>query len=159
MDKITVNMWFDGKAEEAANFYVSLFPDSRIDAVHRSPADNPSTPKGAVLMVYFTLAGRRFAGINGGPQFPFTEAMSLEIDCADQAEVDRYWNALIAEGGRPSQCGWCKDRYGMSWQVVPRRLGELLSQPDRDAAERAMKAMLTMSKLDVAALEAAARAA
>lgn len=157
MDKITPNLWFNGNAEQAAAFYVSLFPDSRIDAVHRSAADNPSTRKGEVLFVEFTLAGRSFAGINGGPQFPFTEAVSFQIDCADQAEVDRYWAALTADGGSAVQCGWCRDRFGLSWQVVPRRLGELLASPDSAAAERAMKAMLGMVKLDVAALEAAAR--
>jgi predicted 3-demethylubiquinone-9 3-methyltransferase (glyoxalase superfamily) len=108
-------------------------------------------------VVQFTLAGRPYAGINGGPQFSFTEAVSLQIDCADQAEVDRYWNALTADGGAESMCGWCKDRFGLSWQVVPRRLMELLASPDRAAAERTMQAMLPMKKLDVAALEAAAR--
>jgi len=156
-EKITPHLWFDGNAEEAAEFYVSLFPDSRIDAVHRSAGDNPSTKKGDVLVVQFTLAGRPYAGINGGPQFSFTEAVSLQIDCADQAEVDRYWNALTADGGAESMCGWCKDRFGLSWQVVPRRLMELLASPDRAAAERTMQAMLPMKKLDVAALEAAAR--
>lgn len=156
-EKITPHLWFDGNAEQAAEFYVSLFPDSRIDAVHRSAGDNPSTRKGEVLLVQFTLAGRPYAGINGGPQFSFTEAVSLQIDCADQAEVDHYWHALTADGGSESQCGWCKDRFGLSWQVVPRRLGELLASPDRAAAERTMQAMLPMKKLDVAALEAAAR--
>ncbi len=156
-EKITPHLWFDGDAEAAAEFYVSLFPDSRIDAVHRSAGDNPSTRKGEVLLVQFTLAGRPYAGINGGPQFSFTEAVSLQIDCADQAEVDHYWHALIAGGGSESQCGWCKDRFGLSWQVFPRRLGELLASPDRAAAERTMQAMLQMQKLDVALLEAAAR--
>jgi len=157
MNAITPNLWFDGDAEEAAAFYVSLFPDSRIDAVHRSPADNPSTRKGEVLFVEFTLAGQPFAGINGGPQYRFTEAVSFSIDCADQAEVDRYWEALTADGGQEVACGWCKDRFGLSWQVVPRRLGELLSSSDRAAAERAMQAMMKMIKLDVAVLEAAAK--
>lgn len=155
-DKITPCLWFDGEAEEAATFYTSLFPDSRVDATHRSPADNPSGRKGDVLLVQFTLSGRSYTALNGGPQFPFTEAVSLEIHCQDQAEVDRYWHALIADGGSEGQCGWCKDRFGLSWQVVPRRLGELLSSPDRPAAQRAMQAMLKMTKLDVAALEAAA---
>ncbi|HVL01080.1 MAG TPA: VOC family protein [Dongiaceae bacterium] len=155
MDKITVNLWFNYNAEEAAQFYVSLFPDSRIDAVHRSASDNPSTKKGDVLIVQFTLMGRAYTGVNGGPQFPFTEAISLEINCNDQAEVDHYWNRLIADGGSPVQCGWCRDKFGLSWQVVPKRLGELLSSPDRQAAERVMLAMLQMVKLDVAALEAA----
>lgn len=156
-DKITPCLWFDGKAEEAATFYTSLFPDSRIDSVQRSPADNPSTAKGEVLVVEFTLAGRPFTGLNGGPLFPFTEAVSFQIDCADQAEVDRYWTALTTDGGSESQCGWCKDRFGLSWQVVPRRMLELLASPDRGAAERAMQAMMGMKKMDVAALEAAAK--
>ncbi|MBY4678578.1 VOC family protein [Marinobacterium arenosum] len=155
MDKITPNLWFDGNAEDAANFYVGLFPDSRIDAAHHAPSDNPSTAKGAVLLVQFTLAGRHYTAINGGPQFPFTEAVSFQIDCQDQAEVDRYWQALIADGGSPGQCGWCKDRFGLSWQVVPRRLSELLSSDNRAAAERTMQSMLKMTKLDVAAPEAA----
>lgn len=153
---ITPTLWFDGKAEEAARFYASFFPDSRIDAVHRAAADNPSTKKGDVLLVEFTLAGRGFTGLNGGPLFPFTEAVSFQIDCADQAEVDRYWNALTADGGSEGPCGWCKDRFGLSWQVVPKRLKALLGSPDKAAAERAMQAMLKMHKLDVAALEAAA---
>lgn len=157
MDKITPNLWFNDNAEEAAAFYSGLFPDSRIEAIHRSPADNPSTKKGEVLVVEFTLSGRTFVGINGGPQFHFTEAVSLQIDCEDQSEVDHYWDQLIANGGSPVQCGWCKDRFGLSWQVVPRRLGEMISSPDREAAGRAMKAMMEMIKLDVAALEAAFR--
>ena len=157
--KITPCLWFDGNAEEAARFYTGLFPDSRIDAVQRSPADNPSTAKGEVLVVQFTLAGQSFTGLNGGPAFRFTEAVSFQIDCADQAEVDRYWNALTADGGSESQCGWCKDRFGLSWQVVPRRLLELMASPDRSEAERAMQAMMGMKKLDVAAIEAAASGA
>ncbi len=155
MPKITPNLWFDGNAEEAARFYVSLLPDSRIDNVWKSPADNPSTPAGAVLLVDFTVAGQRFTAINGGPQFAFTEAVSFLIDCEDQAEVDRLWDALTAGGGEPGQCGWLKDRFGMSWQVVPRELGELLGSPEREAAGRAMEAMLRMSKIDVAELRRA----
>jgi predicted 3-demethylubiquinone-9 3-methyltransferase (glyoxalase superfamily) len=150
--KITPNLWFDGNAEEAARFYVSLLPDSRIDNVWRSPADNPSTPAGAVLLVDFTVAGQKFTGINGGPQFPFSEAVSFLIDCEDQAEVDRLWLALTADGGSPGQCGWLKDRFGLSWQIVPRELGEMLGNPDRERAGRAMEAMLRMSKIDVAEL-------
>lgn len=156
-NKITINLWFDDVAEQAAAFYVGLFPNSRIDAIHRSPADNPSVDKGAVLVVEFTLDGRSFIALNGGPHFQLTEAVSLVIDCADQAEVDRYWHAIVADGGSPSQCGWCKDRFGLSWQVTPRRLKELLSQPDRAAAERAMQAMLQMTKIDIAKLEAASK--
>ncbi len=155
MDKIAPCLWFDGTAEEAARFYTSLFPDSRIDRVDRAAADNPSTKKGGVLTVEFTLGGRSFVGLNGGPEFPFTEAVSLQIDCADQAEVDRYWDALIEGGGAPSVCGWLKDRFGLSWQVVPKQLREMLASPDRPAAERAMKAMLEMTKLDVRELRAA----
>jgi predicted 3-demethylubiquinone-9 3-methyltransferase (glyoxalase superfamily) len=155
MPKITPCLWFDGTAEEAASFYVSLLPDSRINGTSRSPADNPSTAEGAVLMVDFTLAGQRFTGLNGGPQFQFTEAISLVIDCEDQAEVDRLWDALTADGGSPGQCGWLKDRFGMSWQVVPRQLGEMLGSPDADGARRAMEAMLRMSKIDVAGMRRA----
>lgn len=155
MTTITPCLWFDGNAEEAAQLYTSLFPDSRIGKVSRSPADNPSTPEGAVLTVEFTLAGRPFIGLNGGPEFSFTEAVSFSIDCQDQAEVDRYWDALIEGGGEPSQCGWLKDRFGVSWQVIPRQLPELLNGPDRDGARRAMEAMLQMSKIDVAKLKGA----
>ena len=155
MSKITPCLWFDGTAEDAARLYTSLFPDSRIDRVNRSPADNPSTPESAVLTVDFTLAGEKFMGLNGGPDFQFNEAISFSIDCADQAEVDRYWDALIAGGGSPSQCGWLKDRFGVSWQVVPRQLPGFLGSSDHDAARRAMEAMLTMTKLDVAKLREA----
>ena len=158
MDDITPFLWFDGNAEEAAEFYVGLFPDSRIDHIMRSPADNPATAKGEVVVVEFTLNGRKFAGLNGGSTFRFSEAVSFAIDCKDQDEVDRYWAALTANGGEPSQCGWCRDRFGLSWQVVPRRLKELMASDDADAAERTMQAMLTMTKIDVAALEEAAAA-
>ena len=155
MNKISSCLWFNGTAEEAARFYTSLFPDSRIDKVHRAAADNPSTPEGAVLTVDFTVAGQPFIGLNGGPEFPFSEAVSFSIDCADQAEVDRYWEALIEGGGEHSVCGWLKDRFGLSWQVVPRQLEEYLDGPDRPGAERAMKAMLEMTKLDVEKLREA----
>lgn len=155
MSKITPNLWFDGRAEEAAQFYTSLFPDSRIDDVSRAPGDNPSTKAGEVLLVTFTLAGQRFVGINGGPQFPFTEAVSFQIDCEDQGEVDRYWDALVEDGGEHGQCGWLKDRFGMSWQVVPREIGSYLGGPDPAGAARAMEAMLKMQKLDVAKLREA----
>jgi predicted 3-demethylubiquinone-9 3-methyltransferase (glyoxalase superfamily) len=155
MSKIAPCLWFNGQAEDAAKLYTSLFPDSRIDKVFRSPADNPSTPEGAVLTVDFTIAGQKFIGLNGGPEFKFNEAVSFTIDCADQAEVDRYWNALIAGGGEPSQCGWLKDRFGLSWQVVPRQLNEYMTGPDPDGARRAMEAMMEMTKLDVAKLREA----
>jgi predicted 3-demethylubiquinone-9 3-methyltransferase (glyoxalase superfamily) len=155
MSKITPCLWFNGQAEEAAHFYVSLLPDSRVTKVMRSPADNPSTPAGAALMVEFTLAGRPFLGLNGGPQFPFTEAVSFSIDCEDQAEVDRLWEALTRGGGSPGQCGWLKDRFGLSWQIVPRALPKLLNDANREAAGRVMQAMLKMSKIDIAALKRA----
>jgi predicted 3-demethylubiquinone-9 3-methyltransferase (glyoxalase superfamily) len=155
MAKITPCLWFDGNAEDAANYYVSLLPDSRVDSVSRAPADNPSTPAGAVLVVDFTLAGQPFRGVNGGPQFTFTEATSFVIDCEGQAEVDHLWNALTEGGGSEGQCGWLKDRYGVSWQIVPRQLGELLGNPDRERAGRAMEAMLRMTRIDIAALRRA----
>jgi predicted 3-demethylubiquinone-9 3-methyltransferase (glyoxalase superfamily) len=153
--KVTPCLWFDGQAEPAARYYVSLLPDSRIDQVVRSAADTPSGPAGMVLVVEFTLAGNKFRGLNGGPQFPFTEAVSFQITCEDQAEVDRLWAAL-SDGGSPSQCGWLKDRWGLSWQIVPRKLFQLLGDADPNCSRRAMQAMLTMSKLDIAALERAA---
>jgi predicted 3-demethylubiquinone-9 3-methyltransferase (glyoxalase superfamily) len=153
--KVTPCLWFDGQAEQAARYYVSLLPDSRIDRVVRSPADTPSGPAGTVLAVEFTLAGNKFSGLNGGPQFPFTEAVSFQIACADQAEVDRLWAAL-ADGGSPGPCGWVKDRWGLSWQVVPTRLFQLLTDADPGRSRRAMEAMMKMGKLDIAALERAA---
>jgi predicted 3-demethylubiquinone-9 3-methyltransferase (glyoxalase superfamily) len=158
MSKISPCLWFDGQAEEAAAFYVSLFPNSRVEKVSRAPADFPSGSAGDVLRVDFTLAGESYIGLNGGPLFTFTEAVSLSVDCADQAEVDRYWEALTADGGAPAPCGWVKDKFGLSWQIVPRRLTELMNDPDPGRARRAMEAMLQMSKLDVAALERAADA-
>ena len=155
MSKITPNLWFDGQAEEAAAFYTSLFPEGRIDKIVRAPADNPSTREGDVLTVEFTIAGSPFVGLNGGPDFKFNEAVSFSVDCADQAEVDRYWDALVAGGGEHSVCGWLKDRFGVSWQVVPRQLNEMLESPDKDAARRAMEAMLEMKKLDIAKLREA----
>jgi predicted 3-demethylubiquinone-9 3-methyltransferase (glyoxalase superfamily) len=156
MDKISPCLWFDGEAEEAARFYTSLIPDSHITSVNRSPADTPSGKKDSVLTVEFTLGGRSFIGLNGGDDFKFNEAISLSIDCEDQAEVDRYWEALLANGGEESVCGWLKDRYGLSWQVVPRRMNEVFTGQDRAAAERAMEAMLKMRKIDIAEIERAA---
>ena len=155
MTSIATCLWFNGDAEAAANLYTSLIPDSRIDRVMRAPADNPSTRQGEVLTVDFTLAGQRLVGLNGGPDFPFTEAISLVIECEDQAEVDRLWSSLILGGGEASQCGWLKDRFGVSWQVVPRQLDEMLSGSDPEGAKRAMQAMLQMSKLDLAKLREA----
>jgi predicted 3-demethylubiquinone-9 3-methyltransferase (glyoxalase superfamily) len=155
MDKISPCLWFDGQAEEAARFYTSIFPDSRIVSIDRSPGETPSGPANMVLTVNFTLAGRSYIGLNGGPDFTFNEAISLSIDCEDQAEVDRYWEALLANGGEESVCGWLKDRFGVSWQVVPRRLPQMLNSPDRKAAARALEAMLKMVKIDIAQLERA----
>jgi predicted 3-demethylubiquinone-9 3-methyltransferase (glyoxalase superfamily) len=157
MRPITPSLWFDHNAQDAAQLYVSLFPNSKIERVHEAPTDYPSGKAGDVLSVDFTLNGTPFIGINGGPDFQFTEAVSFTIECKDQDEVDRYWNALIANGGEASVCGWLKDRFGLSWQVVPKRLNELLDSDDRDGAKRAMDAMLQMRKLDVAELEAAFR--
>ena len=156
-DKIAPCLWFDGKAEQAANLYVSLLPDSHVDAVHRAPADFPSGKKGDVLTVEFTLAGRRFTGLNGGPHFTFNEAVSFQIYCDDQAEVDRLTSALSAVP-EAEQCGWVKDKFGLSWQIVPRRLLELLSDRDAGKARRAMQAMLSMKRIDIAAVERAAAA-
>jgi predicted 3-demethylubiquinone-9 3-methyltransferase (glyoxalase superfamily) len=158
MDKISPCLWFDGQAEEAAKFYTSIFPNSRIDTVDRSPGETPSGPKDMVLTVNFTLDGRSFIGLNGGPDFKFNEAISLSIDCADQAEVDRYWDALLAGGGEESVCGWLKDRFGVSWQVIPRQLPEMMNSSDRAAAARVLEAMLKMVKIDVAELERAYKA-
>jgi predicted 3-demethylubiquinone-9 3-methyltransferase (glyoxalase superfamily) len=152
-------LWFDGDAEEAARFYTSLLHESHIDKVWRSPAETPSGPAGMVLTVDFTVAGQRFQGLNGGPDFRFSEAVSFVIECADQAEVDRLWAALAADGGEPGPCGWIKDRFGLSWQIVPRRLNELMDDPDPGRARRAMEAMLRMGKIEVAELERAADAA
>jgi predicted 3-demethylubiquinone-9 3-methyltransferase (glyoxalase superfamily) len=155
MTSIATCLWFNGEAEAAARLYTSLLPDSRIDRVVKSPADNPSTREGEVLTVEFTLAGQRFIGLNGGPEFPFTEAVSISIECEDQEEVDRLWTSLILGGGQPGQCGWLKDRFGLSWQVVPREMNEMLTGPDAAGAKRAMEAMLQMTKLDVAKLREA----
>ncbi|MBW5799664.1 VOC family protein [Halomonas elongata] len=155
MHRITPFLWFDGQAEEAASFYVSVFPDSRIERVVRAPTDTPSVPVGEVLLVEFTLDGARYAGLNGGPDVPFNQAVSLHIDCADQAEVDHYWESL-SEGGRKIQCGWLQDRWGLHWQVVPTRMHELLNDPDPERARRAMEAMMQMEKLIIADLERAA---
>lgn len=156
MSKIVPCLWFDGQAEEAAKLYVSLVPDSRIDRIMRAPSEFPGGSEGVVLTVEFTLAGQQFMGLNGGPEFKFSEAVSFTISCEDQAEVDRLWDALISDGGSPSQCSWLKDRFGLSWQIVPRRLPELLNDPDRGRAKRAFEAMMQMTKIDVAELERAA---
>jgi predicted 3-demethylubiquinone-9 3-methyltransferase (glyoxalase superfamily) len=149
-------LWFDGNAEQAAEFYTSLFPDSHIDKIWRSPADTPSGPAGIVLTVDFTVAGQRLQGLNGGDDFTFNEAVSLVYECEDQAEVDTLWAALTADGGEPGPCGWLKDRFGLSWQIVPKELNRLMDDPDPERAKRAMEAMLQMGKIEVDELRAAA---
>jgi predicted 3-demethylubiquinone-9 3-methyltransferase (glyoxalase superfamily) len=153
--KITPFLWFDNQAEEAANFYVSVFPNSAVLEVSRYGEAGRGAP-GSAMVVSFRLDGQEVRALNGGPEFTFTEAFSFQIDCADQAEVDYYWDKL-SEGGEPGPCGWLKDRYGLSWQVVPRRLMELLGDPDREKANRVMAAMLKMGKIEVPVLEAAAK--
>ena len=153
MSKIAPCLWYDNEAEEAAKFYVSLLPNSRIDRIMKSPADTPSGKAGTVLLVEFTLAGQRFQGLNGGPMFKFTPAVSLSIDCKDQAEVDRLWDAILKNGGKESQCGWITDRWGLSWQIVPHGIQDLYDDPVK--GKRAMEAMMKMVKLDMAALKRA----
>ena len=155
MQKIVTFLWFDDQAEEAMNFYVSIFRNSKIGQVSRYGEGSRGEP-GKVMTASFELDGQPFTALNGGPHFKFNEAVSFYVDCDDQAEVDRLWDALISGGGSPSQCGWLKDRYGVSWQIVPAALSRLLSDPDKGRAERAMAAMLKMTRIDVAALEAAA---
>jgi predicted 3-demethylubiquinone-9 3-methyltransferase (glyoxalase superfamily) len=156
MSKITSCLWFDTQAEEAADFYVSIFPNSKVGKISRYPENLPGDRAGQVLTVEFELDGTPFTGLNGGPHFTFSEAISFQIFVQDQAELDRYWNALLAGGGKESQCGWLKDRFGLSWQVVPKQMGELMSGPDKAAAGRVAAAMMQMIKLDIAKLEAAA---
>jgi predicted 3-demethylubiquinone-9 3-methyltransferase (glyoxalase superfamily) len=153
--KIVPNLWFDTQAEEAADYYIDVFGSGRVISVARYPEGSPGQA-GSVMTVEFEVAGMRLVGINGGPEFPFTEAVSLQIDCADQAEVDRFWDRFIADGGEESQCGWLKDRFGLSWQVVPAGMAEIFADPDAGRAQRAVQAMLQMRKLDLAALRAAA---
>ena len=154
MPKITPFLWFDDQAEEAARFYVSIFKNSKIGDISRYTEAGPG-PAGSAMVVAFELDGQRFDALNGGPTFAFTEAVSFTVDCETQAEVDYFWTALSA-GGETSQCGWLKDRYGLSWQIVPAALPRIMSNPDPAKAKRAMEAMFTMTKLDIAALEAAA---
>ena len=157
MPKVTPWLWFDTEGEEAAEFYTSVFPNSRIVEVTRYGSAGPRA-EGTVMTVTFDLDGRRIGALNGGPDFKFNEAVSFTVECADQGEVDHYWNAL-SEGGEEGPCGWLKDRYGLSWQIVPKALQELLVDPDREKAQRVMGAMLQMGKIDVAELERAAEAA
>ena len=155
MSKISPCLWFASAAEEAAHFYVSLLPDSKIETVQRAPADYPHGKAGQVIVVEFTLAGQRFMAINGGMRMEYTHAVSFKIDCADQAEVDRLWDALLANGGKAEQCGWVRDRYGLAWQIVPTALGQYLGGTDKAGAQRAMQAMLGMVKLDIEGLRRA----
>ncbi|WP_140909736.1 VOC family protein [Cognatiluteimonas lumbrici] len=155
--KNTICLWYDGDAEEAARFYAETFPDSSVGAVTRAPADNPSSPEGAVLTVDFTVLGIPCVGLNGGPTFKHSEAFSFQVSTEDQAETDRYWNAIVGNGGEESACGWCKDKWGVSWQITPRVLMEAFTGSDRAAARRAFEAMMEMRKIDVAAIEAAIR--
>ena len=143
MTNLVTCLWYDGQAEEAANFYASVLPDTKVERVHRAAADYPSGKKGDPLTVEFTLLGQPMIGLNGGPHFQFTEAISFQLMCDTQEEVDKYWNPLSANPEN-EQCGWVKDKYGLSWQIIPRRLTELLGDEDREKAERVMKAMLTM---------------
>ena len=159
MTRIAPCLWFDGRAEEAAAFYAATFPDSRVDAVHRSPADYPSGKAGDVLTVEFTVLGLPFVGLNGGPAFRFSEAVSFQVHTDTQEETDRYWNAIVANGGAESQCSWCRDRFGLSWQIVPRALLAAIADPDTAAAKRAMEAMMGMTRIDIAAIEAARQGA
>lgn len=154
--KITPILWFGTDAEEAANFYVSLLPDSRVTRIVRAPSDYPAGKAGDVLLVEFILAGQSYAGMNGGPVFTPNEAVSFQILTEDQAETDRLWDAITGNGGAESACGWCKDRWGFSWQVTPRRLLELIGDSDPARARRAFESMMEMRKLDLAAIEAAA---
>jgi predicted 3-demethylubiquinone-9 3-methyltransferase (glyoxalase superfamily) len=156
MHKNTICLWFNKDAEEAARFYAATFPDSRVTAVHRAPADYPSGKAGDVLVVEFTVAGIPCIGLNGGPAFPHTEAFSFQILTEDQEETDRYWNAIVNNGGAESACGWCKDRWGLNWQITPRTLIEATSKGG-DEGRRAFEAMMTMRKIDVAAIDAARR--
>lgn len=157
MSKIATCLWFAKDAEEAARLYCSLVPDSRIDHVWRSPADNPGNKKGDVLLVEFTLAGQSYQGLNGGERVDYGHAASISVEAEDQADVDRYWSALLEGGGKEVQCGWLNDRFGVPWQVVPRVLSGIMRGGDEAARTRAFEAMTQMVKLDVAALEAAAR--
>ena len=155
MSKIAPCLWFNGEAEEAANFYVSLLPDSRIERIQNNLADGLAGKAGTVLLVDFTLAGQRYMALNGGMKMEYTHAVSFIINCADQAEIDRLWDALLADGGKAEQCGWLRDRYGVYWQIVPAEFRNFIAGPDEAGAARAMKAMLGMIKLDIAALRKA----
>ncbi|KAA0009966.1 VOC family protein [Billgrantia pellis] len=157
MAKNTICLWYDGAAEEAARFYGETFPDSSLEAVHRAPGDYPSGKEGSVLTVEFTVLGVACLGLNGGPMFKHSEAFSFQVATEGQEETDRYWNAIVGNGGEESQCGWCKDKWGISWQITPIALTKAFTSPDRAAAKRAFDAMMTMRKIDIAEIEAAFR--
>ena len=155
ISKNTICLWYDREAEEAARFYAETFPDSSVDAVHRAPGDFPSGKAGDVITVQFTVMGIPCMGLNGGPMFKHNEAFSFQVATADQEETDRYWNAIVANGGEESMCGWCKDKWGISWQITPIALTEGYTNPDPAVAKRVFEAMMTMKKIDVAAIKAA----
>jgi len=157
VSKNTICLWYDRAALDAAKFYAATFPDSSVDAIHHSPGDYPSGKQGDVLTVEFTVMGIPCIGLNGGPAFQHDEAFSFQVATDDQAETDRLWNAIIDNGGQASACGWCKDRWGVSWQITPRALTAAVTDPDRKAAKRAFDAMMEMSKIDIATIEAARR--
>ena len=153
--ELTTCLWFDGRARDAANFYTSIFPGSEIADHWIAPTDTPGNKQGDEVVVNFKIFGQNFIGLNGGPQFPHSEAISFQIPCADQAEVDKYWELLTADGGQESQCGWLKDKFGVSWQVTPVEMGHYLGGPDPEGRQRATQAMLAMKKIDVAAMKKA----
>jgi 2-polyprenyl-6-hydroxyphenyl methylase/3-demethylubiquinone-9 3-methyltransferase len=157
MAKNVICLWYDGTAEEAARFYARTFPDSAVTAVHASPGDYPDGKQGQAFLVEFTVAGVPCLGVNGGPEFKHSEAFSFQIITEDQAETDRYWNAIVGNGGAESECGWCKDKWGLSWQITPRVLLEAVTDPDRAAAKRAFDAMMEMKRIDIATIVAARR--
>ncbi|PJK32728.1 hypothetical protein CWC48_24795 [Pseudomonas sp. S10E 269] len=156
--KNTLCLWYNGTALEAATFYAMTFPDSRVNAVHLAPGDYPSGKQGDILTVDFTVLGIPCIGLNGGPIFPHTEAFSFQVATDDQAETDRYWNAIVGNGGQESACGWCKDKWGVSWQISPRVLTDAVTHPNPETAKRAFEAMMTMKKIDIAAIETAVAA-
>ena len=153
--ELTTCLWFNGRAREAATFYTSIFPDSSMEDNWIAPTDTPGNKQGEEIVVNFRIFGRPFIGLNGGPQFPFTEAVSFQIPCADQAEIDKYWDLLLADGGKESQCGWLKDKFGLSWQVTSPEMSDYLGGPDAAGSQRATQAMLEMRKIDLAAMKAA----
>jgi len=155
--KNTICLWYDGHAEEAANFYAKTFPDSKVTAVHQAPGDFPGGKQGSVLTVEFTVLGIPCLGLNGGPQFPHSAAFSFQVATDDQAETDRYWNAIVGNGGSENACGWCQDKWGLSWQITPRALTDAIGDPDAGVRKRAFEAMMGMGKIDIAKIEAARR--